>query len=57
MKAVTEVWGGKRVGIRLSPATTEPGKTPLDSDPKATFGAYIEALTGSTCSTSTRSRA
>ena len=44
VKAVTEVWGGKRVGIRLSPATTEPGKTPLDSDPKATFGAYIDAL-------------
>ncbi|TXN26445.1 alkene reductase [Methylobacterium sp. WL19] len=46
VKAVTEVWGGKRVGIRLSPATTEPGKTPLDSDPKATFGAYIDALNG-----------
>lgn len=45
VKAVTEVWGGgHRVGIRLSPATTEPGKTPLDSDPKATFGAYVEAL-------------
>ncbi|GJE17602.1 alkene reductase [Methylobacterium marchantiae] len=47
VKAVTEVWGGgQRVGIRLSPATTEPGKTPLDSDPKATFGAYVEALNG-----------
>lgn len=47
VKAVTEVWGGgNRVGIRLSPATTEPGKTALDSDPKATFGAYVEALNG-----------
>ena len=45
VKAVTEVWGGgHRVGIRLSPATTEPGKTPLDSDPHATFGAYVDAL-------------
>lgn len=44
VKAVTEVWGGGRVGIRLSPATTEPGKTPLDSNSKATFGAYVDAL-------------
>jgi N-ethylmaleimide reductase len=47
VKAVTEAWGGgQRVGIRLSPATTEPGKTALDSDSKATFGAYVEALNG-----------
>jgi N-ethylmaleimide reductase len=45
VRAVCETWGdSKRVGIRLSPATTEPGKTPLDSDPHATFGAYVDAL-------------
>lgn len=45
VKAVTEVWGGgERVGIRLSPATTAPGETPLDSNPQETYGAYIDAL-------------
>ena len=44
VRAVTEVWGGKRVGIRISPGTTEPGGTPLDSDPMGTYGAYIDAL-------------
>ena len=45
VRAVTEVWGGgARVGIRLSPATTQPGETPLDSDPHATYGAYVDAL-------------
>ncbi len=45
VRAVTEVWdGGGRVGIRLSPATTQPGETPLDSDTHATFGAYVDAL-------------
>ena len=43
--AVTEVWGGgSRVGIRISPGTTMPGETPLDSDPMATYGAYIDGL-------------
>ncbi len=43
--AVTEVWGGgARVGIRISPGTTMPGETPLDSDPMATYGAYIDEL-------------
>ena len=43
--AVCDVWGGgKRVGIRLSPATTMPGETPLDSHSMATYGAYVEAL-------------
>jgi N-ethylmaleimide reductase len=47
VRAVTEVWGGgARVGIRLSPATTQPGETPLDSDPHATYGAYVDALNG-----------
>ncbi|XYD09127.1 alkene reductase [Methylobacterium sp. NMS12] len=45
VRAVTEAWdGGSRAGIRLSPATTQPGETPLDSDPHATFGAYVDAL-------------
>ncbi len=42
--AVTEIWGGQRVGIRISPGTTEPGGAPLDSDPMATYGAYLDAL-------------
>jgi len=42
--AVTEVWGGDRVGIRISPGTTMPGGTPLDSDPMGTYGAYLDAL-------------
>lgn len=29
--AVVGVWGAGRVGVRLSPATTMPGETPLDS--------------------------
>jgi len=46
VRAVTEVWGGGRVGIRISPGTTAPGGTPLDSDPMGTFGAYLDALNG-----------
>ena len=42
--AVTEVWGGDRVGIRISPGTTQPGETPLDGDPMGTYGAYLDAL-------------
>ena len=45
VRAVTEVWGGGgRVGIRVSPATTMPGNTPLDSTPNETYGAYVDAL-------------
>ena len=45
VKAVTEVWGGgSRVGIRLSPATTQPGNTDLDSRTHETFGTYVDAL-------------
>ncbi len=43
--AVTEVWGGSgRVGIRISPATTMPGGTELDSTPAETYGSYIDGL-------------
>lgn len=46
VKAVMDVWGAERVGIRISPVTTTPGNTPLDSDTMATFGAYVDALSG-----------
>ncbi len=45
VRAVTDVWGGgKRVGIRVSPATTMPGNAPLDSNVMATYGTYVDAL-------------
>lgn len=40
--AVTEIWGGNRVGIKLSPSNTFYGMH--DSDPKATFSYAIDAL-------------
>ena len=43
--AVCAAWGdSNRVGIRLSPTTTAPGETPLDSDTQGTYGAYVDAL-------------
>jgi N-ethylmaleimide reductase len=44
VKAVVGVWGTDRVGIRISPVTTTPGNTPLDSNTTVTFGAYVDAL-------------
>lgn len=44
VQAVVEVWGADRVGVRISPVTTTPGETPLDSDPMATYGAYLDEL-------------
>ncbi|MGF6771920.1 N-ethylmaleimide reductase [Paraburkholderia sp. GAS199] len=44
VKAVIEVWGADRVGIRISPVTTAPGETPLDSTTMETFGAYVDEL-------------
>jgi N-ethylmaleimide reductase len=44
VRAVIDVWGAKRVGIRISPVTTAPGETPLDSATMETFGAYVDAL-------------
>ena len=41
-EAVTEVWGGNCVGIKLSPSNTFYGMS--DSNPQATFGYVIEAL-------------
>lgn len=54
VRAVVEVWGAERVGIRISPVTTTPGNTPLDSDTMATFGAYVDALSGPACSRTIR---
>jgi N-ethylmaleimide reductase len=45
VKAVVDAWdGGARVGVRISPATTSPGETPLDSDVMGTYGQYIDGL-------------
>ncbi|MBD2229960.1 alkene reductase [Phormidium tenue] len=41
-EAVVEVFGGDRVGVRLSPSSTFNDMT--DSDPRATFGYAIQAL-------------
>ncbi|MEL6441264.1 MAG: alkene reductase [Cyanobacteria bacterium J06621_8] len=42
MAAVTEVWGGDRVGIKLSPSNTFYGIS--DSNPQETFSYVIKAL-------------
>ncbi len=42
--AVTKVWGGDRVGIRLSPLAPQPGDTPLDSNPMETYSYLVERL-------------
>ncbi|SEF08289.1 N-ethylmaleimide reductase [Burkholderia sp. WP9] len=44
VKAVIDVWGADRVGIRISPVTTTPGDTPPDSNTMETYGAYVDAL-------------
>ncbi|GAB7534002.1 alkene reductase [Burkholderia sp. 22PA0099] len=44
VRAVVDVWGAERVGIRISPVTTAPGDTPLDSNSADTFGAFVDAL-------------
>lgn len=43
-QAVVDVWGGGRVGIRLSPVSMQLGETPLDSDVMGTYGYLIEEL-------------
>ena len=42
VEAVTQVWGGERVGIKLSPSNTFYGMH--DSNPPATFSYVIDAL-------------
>jgi N-ethylmaleimide reductase len=44
VEAVVDVWGADRVGIRISPVTTAPGDTPLDSNTMDTFGTFVDAL-------------
>jgi N-ethylmaleimide reductase len=44
VRTVVEVWGPGRVGIRLSPATTQPGATDLDSTVMDTYGTYLDRL-------------
>lgn len=43
-RAVVDVWGHDRVGIRLSPVTPDAGNTPPDSDVMTTYGHLIERL-------------
>ncbi len=45
VRAAIEGFGdASRVGIRISPATTMPGNTPLDTNPNETYGRYVDAL-------------
>ncbi|CDG17860.1 alkene reductase [Xenorhabdus doucetiae] len=44
VEVVAHIWGGGRVGIRLSPVTTEVGNTPLDSHVMATYRYLIQQL-------------
>ena len=44
VRAVAEVWGPERVGIRISPTTTMPGEIRLTGDVMGTYGAYLDAL-------------
>ena len=45
VEAAVEAWGGgQRVGVRISPTTTSPGETPLDSDVMGTYSQYIDGL-------------
>jgi N-ethylmaleimide reductase len=58
-RAVADIWGPNRVGIRLSPITHAIGGTPFDSAPQVTYGylarelgklklAYIHCIEGQT---------
>jgi N-ethylmaleimide reductase len=44
MEAVVGVWGPGRVGIRLSPATTQPSGAAIDSAVMDTYGTYLDRL-------------
>ncbi|MQB08021.1 alkene reductase [Agrobacterium tumefaciens] len=44
VEAVLGIWDAGQVGIRLSPASTSAGNTPLDSDVMATYGHLIRQL-------------
>jgi N-ethylmaleimide reductase len=44
VEAVVAVWGSGRVGIRLSPATTQPGGADVDSTVMDTYSTYLDRL-------------
>jgi N-ethylmaleimide reductase len=44
VEAVVGVWGSGRVGIRLSPATTQPGGADVASTVMDTYGTYLDRL-------------
>jgi N-ethylmaleimide reductase len=45
VRAVIDGFGDvERVAIRISPGGTQPGGTPLDSNPNVTYGQYVEEL-------------
>lgn len=44
VEAVVGAWEPKRVGIRLSPITDQPGGSALDSTTMTTYGTYISEL-------------
>ena len=44
VQAVVDVWGADRVGIRLSPATNQPGGAAIDSTVMETYGTYLDQL-------------
>lgn len=44
VRAVSDVVGAGRVGVRLSPMTTFGNTTPLDSNPQALYGYVVEQL-------------
>jgi N-ethylmaleimide reductase len=44
VEAVVGVWGAGQVGIRLSPATTQPGGADVDSTVMDTYGTYLDRL-------------
>jgi N-ethylmaleimide reductase len=44
VEAVVGVFGSGRVGIRLSPATTQPGGADVDSTVMDTYGTYLDRL-------------
>jgi N-ethylmaleimide reductase len=44
VRAVVDVWGSNRVGIRLSPATIQPGAADIDSTVMETYGTYLDRL-------------
>lgn len=44
VRTVVDAWSPGRVGIRLSPATTQPGRADLDSSVMDTYGTYLDRL-------------